>query len=276
MRVICDAPGQTCNRLWSYVGALSECIVKNKKMMILFYDYTIEDFPNLRKSKYIYFPFYQPWYLNRGNGWNNFKGLTWKVTHNNTWDKIFKWLGFTKGWYMRTHTAYIPQAKKELQRIFTPKAEIVKQADDLIMPYRDRNAIIVGVHIRRGDYATWNDGRFFFSHEEYHAFMRRIASLFPDKQVVFFISSNELIPQETFSDLQIIYHTNGSAVLDLHTLSLCDYIIGPFSTFSRWAAFIGEKPICFLEDQKQKFTQQSFAYMLSYFNMSNGTTLNDW
>lgn len=276
MRVICDAPGQTCNRLWSYVGALSECIVKNKKMMILFYDYTIVDFPNLRKSKYIYFPFYQPWYLNRGNGWNNFKGLTWKVTHNDTWDKIFKWLGFTKGWYMRTNTAYISQAKKELQRIFTPKAEIVKQADDLIMPYRDRNAIIIGVHIRRGDYATWNNGRFFFSHEEYHAFMKQVASLFPDEQVVFFISSNEPIPQKTFSDLQIIYHTHGSAVLDLHSLSLCDYIIGPFSTFSRWAAFIGEKPICFLEDRKQKITQQSFAYMQSYFNMSNGTTLNDW
>ena len=276
MRVICDAPGQTCNRLWSYVGALSECIVKNKRMMILFYDYTIEDFPNLRKSKYIYFPFYQPWYLRRGNGWNNFKGLTWKVTHNDTWDKIFKWLGFTKGWYMRTHTTYIPQAKKELQHIFTPKAEITKQADDLIMPYRNKNTVVIGVHIRRGDYATWNDGRFFFSHEEYHAFMKRVASLFPDKQVVFFISSNEPIPQETFSDLQIIYHTNGSAVLDLHTLSLCDYIIGPFSTFSRWAAFIGEKPICFLEDQKQEFTQQSFAYMQSYFNMSNGTTLNDW
>ena len=276
MRVICDAPGQTCNRLWSYVGSLSECIVKNKRMMILFYDYTIEDFPNLRKSKYIYFPFYQPWYLNRGNGWNNFKGLTWKVTHNDRWDKIFKWLGFTKGWHTRTHTTYIPQAKKELQRIFTPKAEITKQADDLLSPYKNDNTVIVGVHIRRGDYATWNDGQFFFSHEEYHTFINRVASLFPNRQVVFFISSNEPIPQEIFADLQIIYHANGSAVLDLHTLSLCDYIIGPFSTFSRWAAFIGEKPICFLEDRNQAFTQQSFAYMLSYFNMSNGVTLNDW
>lgn len=276
MRVICDAPGQTCNRLWSYIGSLSECIAKNKRMMILFYDYTIEDFPNLRNSKYIYFPFYQPWYLNRGNGWNNFKGLTWKVTHNDTWDKIFKWLGFTKGWHTRTDTQYILQSKKELQHIFTPKMEITKQADNLIMPYKNKNAIVFGVHIRRGDYATWNDGRFFFSHEEYYDFMKQVANLFPNKQVVFFISSNEPIPQDLFSDLQIIYHTKGSAVLDLHSLSLCDYIIGPFSTFSRWAAFIGEKPICFLENKKQEFTQQSFAYMLSFFNMSNGTTLNDW
>ena len=276
MKIICDAPGQTCNRLWSYIGTLSECIVKNKKMVILFFDYTIEDFPNLEKSKYIYFPFYQPWYLNRGNGWNNFKGLTWKATHNNTWDKIFKWLGFTKGWAERTDTQYIPQAKKELQHIFTPKVEIVKQADELIIPFKNADTIIVGVHIRRGDYATWHNGRFLFSHEEYHSFMKQIEAAFPNKKVVFFISSNEPIPQETFSDMQIIYHTHGCAVLDLHTLSLCDYIIGPFSTFSRWAAFIGEKQICFLEDKNQMITQQSFAYMLDFFNMSNGTTLADW
>lgn len=276
MKVICDAPGQTCNRFWTYVATLSECIVRNKKMVILFFDWTIEDFPNLLNCKHIYFPLYHKWYLERGNGWNNYKGFTWKATHNDIWDKIFKLFGFIKGWHTRTDTRYISQAKKELQHIFTPKDEIVEQADKLITPYRNSDTIIVGVHIRRGDYKTWNDGRFFFSHEEYHAFMKRVASIFPDKQVVFFISSNEPIPQETFSDMQIIYHTNGTAVLDLHTLSLCDYIIGPFSTFSRWAAFIGEKPICFLENKHQEITQQSFAYMQSYFKMSNGTTLNDW
>ena len=92
MKVICDAPGQTCNRLWTYVATLSECIVKKKKMVILFFDYTIEEFPYLLHSKYICFPFYQPWYLNRGNGWNNFKGGTWKLTHSKRWDKVFRFL----------------------------------------------------------------------------------------------------------------------------------------------------------------------------------------
>ena len=43
MRVICDAPGQTCNRLWSYLASISECIVRKKKLMIIFYDW---DDPN--------------------------------------------------------------------------------------------------------------------------------------------------------------------------------------------------------------------------------------
>ena len=90
MRVICDAPGQTCNRLWTYVTSVAQCVAENKKMVIIFYDWTIEDFPNLLHCPFIYFPLYHKWYLERGNGWNNYKGLTWKITHNKTWDKIFK------------------------------------------------------------------------------------------------------------------------------------------------------------------------------------------
>ena len=78
MRVICDAPGQTCNRLWTYVASVAQCIAEHKRMVIIFYDWTIEDFPALLKCPFIYFPLWHKWYLERGNGWNNYKGLTWK------------------------------------------------------------------------------------------------------------------------------------------------------------------------------------------------------
>ena len=32
MRIICDAPGQTCNRLWTYVASVAQCIAEKKKM----------------------------------------------------------------------------------------------------------------------------------------------------------------------------------------------------------------------------------------------------
>ena len=51
--------------------------------------------------------------------------------------------------------------------------------------------IIIGVHIRRGDYATWNDGRFFYELGEYHQFMLLVQQLYSGKRVAFFISSNE-------------------------------------------------------------------------------------
>ena len=52
MRVICDAPGQTCNRLWTYLTSIAQCVAK-RKMMIIFYDWTIEDFPHLLHAPFI-------------------------------------------------------------------------------------------------------------------------------------------------------------------------------------------------------------------------------
>lgn len=274
MRIICDAPGQTCNRLWTYVASLSDCIVHNRKMVILFFDHTIEQFPNLRNCKHIYFPFYQPWYLNRGNGWNNFKGGTWKLTHSKWWDKIFSFLGFRKGWMTREERENIPVAYPELQKIFRPTDEICNKADSLITELKKNCDLVVGVHIRRGDYATWNEGRFFYSHETYHDIMKRIESLFKEKRVGFFIASNERIPQDIFAEENIVWHKDGSVVLDLHTLSLCDYIIGPYSTYSRWASFIGNKPICWLD--RADIHEFDFSPMTSYFYQANRNKLEDW
>ena len=276
MKVICDAPGQTCNRLWTYVATLSECIVKKKKMVILFFDYTITDFPNLLHCKHIWFPFYQPWYLNRGNGWNNFKGGTWKLTHSPKWDKIFSTLGFIKGWHTRRDTKYIAEAKEELKRIFTPRQEIVDEAEKLINGLRQQSDMVVGVHIRRGDYKEWNNGKFYYSIEEYYMFMKRIEELYADKKVSFFISSNEKLDKSQFKDCICDFHYNGNPILDLYTLSLCDILIGPVSTFSRWASFIGEKPIYFIEDIHQELTKDSFSKMISFFEMENGKVLYDW
>lgn len=282
MRVICDAPGQTCNRLWSYLASISECYVTKKKLMIIFYDWTIEDFPNLLHCPWIYYPLWHKWYLERGNGWNNYKGLTWKATHNERMDRIYKALGFVKGWHTRRDTRYIAQAKKEVQRLYRPKQEITEKAEALLNDMRRQGAdIIVGVHIRRGDYATWNDGRFFYSLEEYHQFMLRTQQFLHEQgagRVGFFISSNEDFSTDLFEGCMCrrFGKEPSGAILDLHTLSICDRIIGPFSSYSRWASFIGEVPLCFLETKDQQFTPESFSKIVDFFHFENGKEILDW
>ena len=278
MRILCDAPGQTCNRLWTYVPSVARCIAEHKKMVIIFYDWTIEDFPNLLHCPFIYFPLWHKWYLERGNGWNNYKGLTWKVTHNKTWDKIFKFLGFKKGWQTRTDTRYLRQTKQELQRIFRPKDEIMDKAETLIAEMRKNSDLVVGVHIRRGDYATWNDGRFFYELEDYRQFMLRIQELYKSRRVCFFISSNEDFSLGLFQgcNCRRFGKEPSGAILDLYTLSVCDRIIGPFSSYSRWASFIGEVPLCFLETKEQHFSEESFSTIVDYFHFENGKEIFDW
>jgi len=272
MRIICDAPGQTCNRLWTYVASVAQCIVEHKKMVIIFFDWTIEDFPHLLHCPFIYFPLYQKWYLERGNGWNNYKGLTWKVTHNKTWDKIFKFLGWKKGWNTMNDTRYLSETKKELQEIFQPRKDITDKAKQLISEIKKRSDILIGVHIRHGDYKTFRGGQYFYTLEEFHKFMLQIQDLYFDRKVAFFISSNEQFSVNFFHGCQCYRFEEevSGDILDLYTLSLCDRIIGPWSTYSRWASFIGDVPLCFIKGKQQIINKSDFSVVKDFYHFTNG------
>lgn len=278
MRIICDAPGQTCNRLWTYVTSVALCIAEKKKMIILFYDWTIEDFPNLLHCPFIYFPLYQKWYLQRGNGWNNYKGLTWKITHNKHWNTFFKYLGFKKGWNTMEDSRYLFKTKKELQHIFRPKEDITSKAEALMSEIRKQSDLVVGVHIRHGDYKTWRNGRHYYTLEEFHQFMLQIKDIFCGKKVSFFISSNEDFSLDIFTDCPCFRFNNEASgdILDLYTLSLCDRIIGPWSTYSRWASYIGEVPLCFIKDRKQTLQYDDFSIVTDFYHFQNGESTEDY
>lgn len=278
MRVICDAPGQTCNRLWTYVTSVAQCIAEHKRMVIIFFDWTIEDFPSLLHSPFIYFPLWHKWYLERGNGWNNYKGLTWKVTHNKAWDKVFHFLGFKKGWYTMSDTRYLAQTKRELQHIFRPREEIMERPSNMIADIRREAAMIVGVHIRHGDYKTFFNGRYYYTLDEFHQFMLRIQALYNDRRVAFFISSNESFDVSIFKGCRCYRFGKESSgdILDLYTLSLCNRILGPWSTYSRWASFIGEVPLCFIESKDQQFTDDSFSVVTDFYHFANGKSTEDF
>ena len=278
MRIICDAPGQTCNRLWTYVASVAQCVAERKRMVILFFDWTIEDFPNLLHAPFIYFPLWHKWYLEQGNGWNNYKGLTWKVTHNKTWDKIFSFLGFKKGWNTMDDTRYLQQTKPQLQHIFRPRKEIVEKAEQMIIDIRKDCDMVVGIHIRHGDYKTFHNGRYFYTLEEYHQFMLQINSLYSNKQVAFFISSNEQFSIDIFKGCRCYRFSKQPSgdIIDLYSLSLCDRILGPWSTYSRWASFIGEVPLCFIKQKNQQLTDEDFSIVTDFFHFASGESTEDY
>ena len=144
----------------------------------------------------------------------------------------------------------------------------MQKAEGMIAQLKQVSDIVVGVHIRRGDYATWNDGRFFYELEDYHQFMLNVKELYKDRKVSFFISSNENFSLDIFNGCHCCRFGQepSGAILDLYTLSLCDRIIGPFSSYSRWASFIGEIPLCFLEVKNQQFSESDFSKIVDYFH----------
>lgn len=278
MRIICDAPGQTCNRLWTYVTSVAQCIAEKKKMVIIFYDWTINDFPNLLHANFIYYPLWQPWFLKLPKGWGWYKHLTWIVTHNKTWDKIFKWLGCTKGWSTMNDTKYLVKYKKELIQIFRPKEDIMTKACTFIDKIRHENDFIIGVHIRHGDYKTWRGGKHYYTFEEFHSFMKQLIVLYSNYRVAFFISSNAQIEIDLFKGCNCYKFDKEPSgdILDLYTLSLCDRIIGPWSTYSRWASFIGEVPLCFIKEKNQIIDDNSFSIVSDFYHFANGESTEDF
>lgn len=132
-----------------------------------------------------------------------------------------------------------------IRSYFEPVNDIRTKVDSLLVESRSEAAILIGVHIRRGDYATFFDGRYFYSHAQYAELIFKIQHLFTtwhkNQPIKFLLSSNEFIPSEPFHGLNHLI-LNGSAVQDLYTLAGCDYLIGPPSTFGHWASWHGLSP----------------------------------
>ncbi len=100
---------------------------------------------------------------------------------------------------------------------------------------------LVGVHIRQGDYRTWQGGRYYISPQEFAIAMRRIAAhLGPNTR--FLVFSDEILDEAVFEGLDAIT-LRGSAEEDLFCLSRCSLIVSTFSTYAYFASFFASVPI---------------------------------
>ncbi|MDX6477008.1 MAG: hypothetical protein QOH95_2519 [Gaiellaceae bacterium] len=144
----------------------------------------------------------------------------------------------------------------ELRRVFAPSRACRTAAEDALHAARRGAGLVVGVHRRRGDYAHWNEGRFLFPDAAYGRVMRSVADAL-GKDVSFLVCSDEPVDPDTFPGVQVTPGP-GSPIVDLQALSLCDYIVGPPSTFSAWASFMGDVPRYELHDPDSPVTHESF------------------
>ena len=148
---------------------------------------------------------------------------------------------FVYGWWLRTPRLVKKHADK-IRAYFRPVEKFDKASRDAIEPLRKKADVIIGVHIRQGDYRGWFNGKYFFPVERYAAWMNELAAQFPGRRVAFFVCSDEARSAGEFTGLNVGLGTN-SPVSDIYALARCDYIFGTKSTFSQWASFYGGKPL---------------------------------
>ena len=131
-------------------------------------------------------------------------------------------------------------------------------------------SLTLGVHIRRGDYAQWQNGQYYFDDAVYAAHINRFAELHPDQTIHVFLSTNDpSVSAEAYQQAcpkVVIHHFKGSAPEDLFMLSECDYLIGPPSTFSLVAAMYRDIPLYRMDTaDEQQMTPESFRLFDYWF-----------
>jgi len=184
-------------------------------------------------------------------------------------------LVMAEGWYVRYYDLFLKYKKEILQLFaFLPSVEAaVKQklADE------PTGALRLGVHIRRGDYKTFNGGRFYYTDEQYVSVIKQFLTLHPDVPVAIYICSNDPRLDKDYYRQQLLApipsgeaggrlsFPDGNPGEDLCLLSQCDYLIGPPSTFTLAAAMYQDRPLYWIKDISQPLTEKSFGYFDDLF-----------
>jgi hypothetical protein len=153
----------------------------------------------------------------------------------------------TSGWLFRGRANFQKHAAK-IREMFAPVPAHRLRVDSLIDKIRAQANTIVGVHIRRRDYANFLNGHFFYSFEQYAEQSRKVATIIAGKgKPAFLICSDEQIPIEAFRGLEIFLGT-GHELEDMYALAQCDFLTGPPSTYSGWASYYGSVPWYMIEE----------------------------
>lgn len=148
---------------------------------------------------------------------------------------------FIQGFRFRYETGLLKHADK-VREFFKPEAQHQNNIDNLIKNVKKSCQILVGIHIRHGDYKDFKGGKNFFAVEQYIQLMKNVTNLFPNQEVGFLVCSDAQHDRQKFSELTVFFGNN-HLVEDLYSLAKCDLIMGPMSTYSTWASFYGKVPL---------------------------------
>jgi Glycosyl transferase family 11 len=130
--------------------------------------------------------------------------------------------------------------REVVKREFAFKPELVEAAAEFLQPWRDEGREIVGMAVRRGDFALFPEH--FVQLWETDFFDRALAE-FDGLDRVVVVSSNE--PdwcRQRFAGERLMFPDSLSDTEQLAMFTLCDHMIVSNSTFSWWGAWLNDRP----------------------------------
>ncbi|CAN5440076.1 hypothetical protein BH11BAC3_BH11BAC3_47740 [soil metagenome] len=284
MFIISDKPGQLCNQLWSYTNIIAiarECkvkvviilgeeyfemfnvvkiatgniiIIKEKSVCAKILRWVAHFARNKEKMK----PMFSALKL------FNIRFIYGYVEEEKLKTKYKKrGLNFILSWHQRNNHNFFYNNRLFIQKLVSPTINIKQEVDECMQSLKQAYGIIVGVHLRKGDYINFKEGRYFFSDATYLSYMIQMSALLKNNNILFYLFSNEKIIKLNFKGVSIFCKDNQPASGDLWAMSQCNYIMGPPSTFSMWASFWQQCPLRFLENENELLSLDQFKTVVA-------------
>jgi len=256
MVILTEPYGQTSNQFFQHVHLDSFC----RDHGIFFYNHFLsvyyDDYPNLKleNDKKLYK------YLLKSFFKFKLSGYSFDDDKENESYKskiLSSRILYCRGWYFRSAET-LTKYRSYYLKIFSPNVDKVS-LDRLWLSKSNLNEKIIAVHIRRGDYKTFMNGLYFYEDNIYNQKMLELALLLNyNCKFIIFSNDTNLSVANLKIPLEMAVSKN-STVIDHYLMSKCDYIIGPPSTFTMWASYMGGTPYFHIYGQQDNLALERFT-----------------
>lgn len=153
-------------------------------------------------------------------------------------------------------------AISEIKSFFRPASKYVAEINSPIENLRSRNHLVCGVLVRQTDYRSWNDGKYFYTSKQYAEFLHSLNNSFKNKKIGFFIATDEEQDDKIYSEIDCIVRV-GYPLQNLYSLSLCDFLVGPPSSYIGWSSLYGKNTLITITSPNEEFNSSKYASLLS-------------
>lgn len=168
---------------------------------------------------------------------------------------------YVGGWYFRVHDLTEKYQDYFIGK-YTLKDKYIQNNElyNLMIRLKRNDTIITGVHIRRSDYKYHEDGKYYFDDDVYQKYMCTLGDKIKNnynKNYFFIIFSDEDI---LINENEHIHKSTNEWYIDNFLMSKCDYLIGPPSTFTLWASYIGKVKYYHITSDSGNINLSDFKY----------------
>jgi len=253
MVVVNCRAGQRSNRLVVFAHAMASAIARGERLRVTTFNEFKDDYVcKMPKGLKIVIKSSRFW------EWVRLAERALQIMFGFTTFRIPHLLTLASTWNYRDERA-LARCEDKIRGFFDPVK--VGNARSILSDIRRGDKTLIGVHIRRQDYRAFLGGRYYYDDSVYRREMARVLEMMKGeiREAQFVVFSDETVDESHFEGLPC-YFAHGSSVEDQWLMSQCDYLMGPPSTFSAWASFMGKVPLARMWSAEYGLKREDFAY----------------